>query len=137
MNKCIICGKMFEPYRCKGKRQKTCSEECRNVYKRRYYREHGISDEQKKKNKERQQEARNGHVLCRICGKPVFRTFLAGEGQPWMHEECVFNDCIETVVRGEKISKKQQSRLERRGYTIVEFMEEFQDEIERRKKIHA
>lgn len=137
MNKCIICGKMFEPYRCKGKKQLTCSEECRKAYAKQYYREHGVNKEKQKEAIQRQREAKNGHVICRICGKPVFRTFAVGEGQPWMHEECVFNDCIETVVCGQTLSGKQRQRLDRRGYSISEFIEEFEDEIERRKKVHA
>ena len=129
MNKCIICGKMYEPYHCYGKRQLTCSPECRKTYNRQYAREHARTYESLEKQKQRAREKNNGHVICRICGKPVYRTFVAGEGSPWMHFDCVMADCVKTVKAGEKLSWKQMQRLYARGYTIKEFIEEYKDEI--------
>ena len=129
MNKCIICGKMYEPYRCYGERQLTCSQECRKIYARQYAKTNPKRYEYMERMKQNARERRNGHVICRICGKPIYRTFEFGEGSPWMHYECVINDCISTLQKGEKLSRKQLLRLDARGYSITEFREEFKDEI--------
>ena len=129
MNKCIICGKEYEPYHCYGKRQMTCSPECRKEYARIYAKNHPKRYEYAERCKQLARERRNGHVICRICGKPVYRTFAVGEGSPWMHYECVINDCIKTIRQGEKLSKKQVMRLDTRGYTPAEFIEEYAEEI--------
>lgn len=129
MNKCIICGKMYEPYVGYGKRQLTCSQECRKEYARQYAKNNPKQYEYKERYKQMKRIRTNGHVICRICGKPVYRTFQLGEGSPWMHYDCVINDCIKTLKQGEKLSKKQFMRLSTRGYTLTEFMEEFKDEI--------
>lgn len=130
MNKCIICGKMYEPYHCYGERQLTCSQECRKEYARQYAKNNPKQYEYKERYKRMKRIRTNGHVICRICGKPIYRTFELGEGSPWMHYECVINDCISTLQKGEKLSRKQLLRLDRRGYSITEFREEFKDEIE-------
>lgn len=125
MNTCIICGKEYEPYYCYGKRQKTCSKECRRKYHIQYAKNNPNKYLYMERSNIRARERKNGHVICRICGKPVYRTFTAGEGTPWMHYQCVIDDCIATVRAGEKLSKKQRSRLEQRGYSKTEFIEEF------------
>lgn len=129
MNKCIICGKMYEPYHCYGERQLTCSQECRKEYARQYAKNNPKQYEYKERYKQAKRIRTNGHVICRICGEPIYRTFELGEGSPWMHYECVINDCISTLQKGEKLSRKQLLRLDRRGYSITEFREEFEDEI--------
>lgn len=131
MNKCVICGKDYEPYVCYGKRQKTCSKECRQAYIKQCRNNHyyGLTEEQKKKAKMQIREKRNGLVKCIICGKPVFRELYEGEPLPRMHEECVKSDCINTINQGKALNKAQQSRLYARGWTITEFREEFKDEI--------
>lgn len=129
MNKCIICGKMYEPYHCYGERQLTCSQECRKEYARQYAKNNPKQYEYKERYKQMKRIRTNGHVICRICGEPIYRTFELGEGSPWMHYECVINDCISTLQKGEKLSRKQLLRLDRRGYSITEFREEFKDEI--------
>ena len=129
MNKCIICGKMYEPYRCYGERQLTCSQECRKEYARQYAKTNPKRYEYMEKSKQNARQKRNGHVICRICNKPIYRTFEAGEGSAWMHYECVMNDCVETIRAGEALSKKQVGRLAARGYSYAEFIEEYKDEI--------
>lgn len=129
MNKCIICGKMYEPYHCYGERQLTCSPECRKEYARQYAKTNPKRYEYLERQKKRIRERRNGHVLCRICGKPVYRTFEIGEGSPWMHYECVMSDCVKTIKAGGKLSPKQVQRLATRGYSYAEFIEEYKDEI--------
>ena len=134
MNKCVICGKMYEPYHCYGERQLTCSQECRKEYARQYAKNNPKQYEYKERYKRMKRIRTNGHVICRICGKPIYRTFELGEGSPWMHYECVINDCISTLQKGEKLSRKQLLRLDRRGYSITEVREEFKDEIEAGKR---
>ena len=129
MNKCVICGREYEPYHCYGKRQLTCSPECRREYGRIYANNNPNKQMYMERCKKRARERKNGHVLCRICGKPIYRTFTAGEGKPRMHEECVFNECINVLRSGGKLSHKQLLRLDSRGYTKTEFCEEFADEI--------
>ena len=125
---------MYEPYVGYGKRQLTCSPECRKEYARIYAKNNPKRYEYLERQKQVKRERTNGHVICRICGKPVFRTFQIGEGSPWMHYECVINDCISTLQKGEKLSRKQLLRLDARGYSITEFREEFKDEIEAGKR---
>lgn len=125
---------MYEPYHCYGERQLTCSQECRKEYARQYAKNNPKQYEYKERYKRMKRIRTNGHVICRICGKPIYRTFELGEGSPWMHYECVINDCISTLQKGEKLSRKQLLRLDRRGYSITEFREEFKDEIEAGKR---
>lgn len=125
---------MYEPYHCYGERQLTCSQECRKEYARQYAKNNPKQYEYKERYKQMKRIRTNGHVICRICGKPIYRTFELGEGSPWMHYECVINDCISTLQKGEKLSRKQLLRLDRRGYSITEFREEFEDEIEAGKR---
>ena len=129
MNKCIICGKMYEPYRCYGERQLTCSPECRKEYARQYAKTNPKRYEYMEKSKQNARIKRNGHVICRICHKPIYRTFEMGEGSPWMHFDCVMSDCVKTIKAGEALSKKQVGRLAARGYSYAEFIEEYKDEI--------
>ena len=130
MNKCVICGKMYEPYHCYGKRQLTCSPECRKEHARIYAKNNPKRYEYQERRKQVKRELTNGHVICRICGKPIIRTFTAGEGSPWMHYECVIDDCIKSLQKGEKLTTVQKQRLCARGYSVTEFREEFKDEIE-------
>ena len=129
MNTCVICGKQYEPYYCYGDRQKTCSKECRKEYARLYARNNPKKYEYMEKMKQRKKERINGHVICKLCGKPVYRTFILGEGSPQMHYQCVIDDCIATIRPGEKLNRKQIARLEQRGYSKTEFIEEYKDEI--------
>ena len=128
MNTCVICGKEYEPYRCYGKRQLTCSPECRKKYARIYAQNHPKRYEYAASAKARAKKRRNGHVICRICGQPVFRTFAVGEGTPQMHEECVLEDCRATLMSGGKLNRAQQSRLYSRGWTIGD-MKRYVEEI--------
>lgn len=134
MNKCVICGKMYEPYVGYGKRQLTCSPECRKEHARIYAKNNPKRYEYLERQKQVKRKRTNGHVICRICGKPIIRTFAPGEGSPQMHYECVIDDCISTLQEGEKLSRKQLLRLSARGYSITEFREEFRDEIETGKR---
>ena len=128
MNKCVICGKMYEPYR---NGQKTCSAECRKEMMRREAREywHAHKDEMHEKQRKRARAKHNGRTKCMICGEPIIRTWIYGEGKPRTHTECVIKDCIKTINAGKYLDHTQSQRLYRIGYTIGEFMEEYRDEI--------
>lgn len=122
MAQCVICGREFEPYVCRPS-QKTCSEECRKVYVRRYQREcyKNMTDDIRTRHKLHIREKRNGSVICILCGKPVFRCVNTAEKFPRMHEECIYRDCAKTLMNGEPLSKAQHSRLYARGWTVTEF----------------
>lgn len=82
--------------------------------------------------KERRDYARkqtNGKTICRLCGRPVYRIYSEGSKKPAMHDECVYDDCIDTLKAGKFLDHKQRSRLYSRGYTIEKFEKEFKDEI--------
>ena len=133
MNICVICGSEFEPYRGRPS-QKTCGKECRQVYfsrwTKKYVEDH--TEQRKRQQLNYRRKHNNGRVICRICGKPIIRQYVFGEGQAQMHEQCVIDDCISTLRSGEKLSHKQLLRLDARGYTLTEFKEEFKDAIESR-----
>ena len=130
MNVCVICGREFEPYRGRPS-QKTCCKECRDVYVKRWTKKYldDHTEQRKKQQLNYRRRTQNGRVICRICGKPIMRRYVFGEGKAWMHEECVFNDCINTLKSGGKLSHKQLLRLDARGYSKAEFCEEFYDKI--------
>lgn len=128
-NKCVICGKEFEPYHTYGERQKCCSQECRKKYiklhQNDYYK--NLSAEQRKAYALKQKKKNNGKVKCRICGLPVYRELYFGAPVPQMHEECVVKDAMKTLIAGEHITRAQYSRLQSRGYTITELRERIRE----------
>lgn len=65
-------------------------------------------------------------VMCKICGKPVLpeRGTLRRYARKQIHEECVINDVINTVLNGERISSCQRTRLLSRGIDIEDVYEE-------------
>ena len=130
LKKCIICGKQFEPYKPMANRQKCCSRECSKVYGRQYNKEH--YDYNSNHERYRQRMKNRKPVMCRICGKPIERALDARgyvRSQRWMHQECVFNDIMMTIAKGEEVSTAQRQRLSANGYTLKEFKQEFKKEI--------
>ena len=125
MNKCVICGKEFEPVYNMKSRQKTCSRECRaimirensRIYKKQYYvREKHLA----------YMRNHNKKAICRLCGKPIFRDYTVGIiARTQMHDECVFEDCAKTLKAGERLTTAQYQRLASRGYGVREFREEW------------
>ena len=114
--KCKICGKEFEsPY---WKKQ-CCSDKCSKINAReitKRWNEIHHTDYQRAK--------RNGSVLCRICGEPIYRT-VGRRSTTTMHDECVFKQCADILKEGKRLTGAQAQRLSARGYTITEFKEEY------------
>lgn len=69
-------------------------------------------------------------TLCALCGKPIKRNYSTGHREcSRMHDECVFKDCKNAILSGEKLTRAQSERLYRRGYTVKEFKAEISEEI--------
>lgn len=117
---CPVCGKDVE--RTSGA-VKYCSEKCRNEGNQMQY-------ELRKKLKS--ESYIPSQVMCKICGKPVLpeRGTLRRYARKQIHEECVVNDVINTVLNGERISSCQRTRLLSRGIDI----EDVYEEIKRREE---
>ena len=116
---CKICGKEFET---RYYRRKCCSPECSKVNAREITRIwNSIHHTEWWRNKN------NGKVLCKICGKPIFR-IEGRRSTAQMHDECVFNQCKDVLKAGKKLNGMQGQRLAARGYTIREFKEDFLNE---------
>lgn len=109
MQKCRICGAEFVPTKNVSK---YCSDECR-----------------KKANHTREREWKRCHpqkrrlsvIICRLCGKPVDPQY-GGEKvyRPKIHEECIYNDLMRTVLNHERFSPTQKSRMNNMGITLKE-----------------
>ena len=127
---CVICGSEFTPYHG-AKNQLTCCRDCRQIYsaeraKRKYHENREqILAVQKRQNRIKN----NGHVICKICGRPIFRDWSIAANHGHMHDECIFDDVITTLRSGFKVSRVQKSRLYSRGYTLGEFISEYEDEL--------
>ena len=130
LRKCIICGREFVPYR-NMPTHKTCSIECRKEQTRRKNRENyqTFHEEILRKQRSKARRLNNGTVLCRICGRPVYRDWETKANHGWFHDECIYDDIIETLANGERVSILQRQRLYSRGYTLKEFIEDFENEI--------
>ena len=113
---CKICGKQFET---NNRRKICCSNECSKKNARiitKLWNDRFHRDYQRKRNK--------GTVLCRICGEPVFRD-IHKRSTATMHDDCVFEQCADILLSGNKLTKAQMQRLYSRGYTIKEFKEDY------------
>lgn len=111
---CPICGK--DVARPSGA-VKYCSDECRKVGNRMLH---------EMRAKQAYDSYTPKRVLCKICGKPVLpeRGILRRYARKQMHEECVINDVIDTVLKGERISSCQMTRLVTRGLSKDDIIEE-------------
>lgn len=118
---CIICGKEFET---NHSTQKTCGFECHMIHSRKqsnkYYWDHRIDQLQKNKEYSRTHKK---PIVCILCGKEVPRNPTGHRSR--MHDDCVYDDIIDTINSGREISYAQRSRLGRRGYTVKEFLSEY------------
>lgn len=125
MKTCKICGKPFES---KVRNKITCSDEChkancRLLWKDWYYKNHEKTLEYFREKPYQYKP----QVKCKICGNIIEKKEFVGKQRSTiqMHEECVFNDCLNTLKGGNKLSSIQAQRLAARGYTISEFREEY------------
>lgn len=114
---CVICKQMYVP--TLPNRQKTCSPECRKLYQRM------LNNSEISRNRHKQWYRRNRTVFCKICGQPIERTDSLRPKQ--MHDECIYEDCRQTVASGKRLSDLQRNRLVSRGFSITEFKEAVRD----------
>ena len=122
---CVICGKEYEPHFTKEKTQKTCSKECREVLTNKYNLEYRRRDYVRKRHIAYMRKY-NGNPKCVICGKPIERNYSTGHtARTRMHEECVYQDIINTLKSGQKLNTAQYQRISSRGYSVKDFIEEF------------
>ena len=128
MNKCVVCGKLFEPV-FKHPKQKTCSPECRLIVCRQETKAWRLKHPEKA-NKPYDRDKYYNYirkpVLCRICGKPTEVHVTAGgrRSSDWMHDECIINECKKKILNSEPLGSKWVQRLYTRGYTARELKEE-------------
>lgn len=131
MKICAVCGKEYEPYRGTYRKQLTCSEECRQAWRNRYAKKKYVDNRERilAAQREMLRKKKNGHVICKICGRPIFRDWSVPANHGHMHDECIYDDIITTIRSGFKVSKLQKARLYSRGYTLGEFISEYEDEL--------
>lgn len=125
---CKICGK---PFLKTSSMKQTCSKECSYANMKLKQRERYEADPegQKRMARERSRIRRMAKptVRCRICGQLIYRGINTDRvhTKPQMHEECVINDCLDTLRKGEKLTSKQYHRLQYRGFGLKEFKKEY------------
>ena len=130
MKKCVICGKEFEPY-YGTPGQVTCCGECRVIYNKNIGRKYDHDNRAwiLEKSRDEKRRKNNGKVICKICGRPVYRDWNSVTDHGHMHDECIYDDVIDTLRSGDKITMLQRQRLYSRGYTVEEFIAEFGEEL--------
>lgn len=129
IKQCMVCGKDFEPRYNLVNRQLCCSKECSKERERLYSAERYADPVRRENYLERQKELRKQKIKprkCIICGEDVIPDgYFHRYNHTKMHDECVFNDCLETLGKGEHLDKTQVQRLAARGYTMKEFIQEY------------
>lgn len=125
IKRCIVCGKSFTPVANHSSVQILCSEECRKIRQK----ERHDTEEFRKKCRDRCRA--KAITLCTLCGKPIERNYSSGHKENCrMHDKCVFEDCKNAILSGEKLTRAQSERLYRRGYTVKEFKVEISEETQ-------
>ena len=128
INKCKICGKEFE---AQQRNHNICSIECREINQRdsqKAFRENNpYKVKQYIKNCNERKRAQT-QTKCRICGKIVDAHYTAtGKRARYQyHRDCLINEAIAAIVRGEKFGKKHKNILavaSNKGYTKSELLE--------------
>ena len=124
--KCKICGKEFESQQ---KNHNICSDECRKIN---YYNSHKIwyecnREEQRRRSRECQRKKAKP-VYCKICGKEVEAHYTAtGKRARYRyHRDCLVNEAIAAIVRGEKFNKGDKNILRvaaNKGYQKSDLLE--------------
>ena len=124
--KCKICGKEFE---AQQKNHNICSDECRKIN---HYNSYKIwyecnREEQRRRSRECQRKKAKP-VYCKICGKEVEAHYTAtGKRARYRyHRDCLVNEAIAAIVRGEKFNKGDKNILRvaaNKGYQKSDLLE--------------
>ncbi len=126
INKCKICGKEFE---AQQRNHNLCSDKCRKISlaeRRKAYLEcHG--EEQRIRNRERQRKNAKP-IYCKICGEVVEPHYTAtGKRARYQyHRDCIVNEAIAAILRGEKFNKHERNILSvaaNKGYQKADLLE--------------
>lgn len=120
--KCIICGAEFEPRYNLHKTQKCCSRECSKECTRRWNVDYIRRADVIQKNKERRRRLPINDTKCRLCGEPTTPSAATGY-KPHYHEECIIEDCLDTLRQGRRLTSAQYQRANQRGLTLKELHE--------------
>lgn len=127
--KCKICGKEFE---AQQRNHNLCSEECRKIrlaeHRKAYLESTKDERRAKARKKAREKHDKENPTLCKICGK-IVESHVTGTGRYGKyryHRECLINDAIAAIVRGEKFNKKDKNILmvaANKGYQKADLLE--------------
>lgn len=124
--KCKICGKEFE---ARQSNHRICSPECRKINNSTMCREwHELNKDIYHERALYLQRKRAKPILCKICGKPV-DYHVTGIGQHrryHYHRDCLINEAIAAIVRGEKFKKGDKNILmvaANKGYQKADLLE--------------
>ena len=74
---------------------------------------------------------RNNNRVCKLCGKPIYLSKDQETTRDQMHDICVYDDVIKTLLKGETLSSTQRSRLNHLGYTVTAFKKDYASEIKK------
>lgn len=118
---CKICGSEFLKI---SSRTLTCSPECSRENRLRYQARYHEANREYIRHYEQTHRKPRPRAYCRICGELITHREL-GQIRTWMHDECVYADVLETIKSGKPVQKKQYLRLQARGWTMKEFLEEY------------
>lgn len=122
---CVVCGKEYEVLRsCHINRQIYCNKECQRVavLKRQAERFQNDPEYRNRINEsaKKWQKKHRKPIICMICGEE-----MEGNTKRRMHDECVYEDCRKMYEAIGDFTVAQIHRLEMRGYTKKEFVEEY------------
>lgn len=126
---CMICGREFERHNNK----KTCSIECRKKRIRDTFEKWKAENPERYRKWQKNYNSKHSrvgwHRKCIICGKSLY---LSKEDEPTkkrMHDTCVYDDVLKTIIEGKPVTGTQRNRLYSFGYTVKTFREDYVDEI--------
>ena len=126
--KCKICGKEFE---AKQRNHNICSVECREINQRdskKTFRENNPDKVKQYIKNCNERKSAQTQTKCRICGKIVDAHYTATgrKARNHYHRDCLVNEAIAAIVRGEKFNKSNKNILRaaaNKGYQKSDLLE--------------